>query len=71
MSKNFYLKDGLDALVTFKSLELMGDVDYQANSNLVCFNALDNLGAPLDKFSLHHAFIFLEKVFVNKMDSDG
>jgi len=69
MSKDFYLKDRLDTLVTFKCLELIGDDAYQANSNLICFDALDNCGVHLDKFSLHYAIIYVEGIFSNRLNS--
>lgn len=67
MTKKSDLEEHLDALVIFKDLVLVGDVDHQANLNLTCVNVFDSGDASLDRNYLHHALVYLRKLYENKL----
>lgn len=71
MTKKSDLEEHLDALVIFKDLMLVGDVDHQANLNLVCVNVIDSGDASQDRNYLHHVVVYLRKLFEKKLFEGG
>jgi hypothetical protein len=66
MMENDELKKYLDGLLRFGELMLAGDINDQANFNLICIN-VDGFGsAPLDRAHLCYALVYLKKIFKNK-----